>query len=87
MAFSSAIIVRTIAGNKKLHYGTFTSGSTTGGDIDTGLNVCESISLTAKGSSVVADAVTLNETLPVAGNAVTIVTTSGADGYWMAIGY
>ena len=87
MAFSSAITRQTIMGNKRVTEGTWTSGSTTGGDIDTGLNVCEFITLQAKGSSVSADAPVVNETLPIAGSAITIVTTSSVDGYWRAEGY
>ena len=88
MAFTSAISTKTVFGNKRVHYGTFTTSSTdTGGDIDTGLRSCEAIFLQQMAAAVTADAPVVNETLPVAGSAVTIVTTASADGYWMAIGY
>ena len=86
MAFSSTIAGRTRAGSKRIHYGTFNCASVTGGDIDTGLLVCESIMLTHKGSSVEASVGVVNETLPMPGNAITIVTSSSDVGYWMAIG-
>lgn len=87
MSFASAITHKTIFGNKRAHFGTFTNGaSDTGGDINTGLRSCEAIFLQAGGGT--ADkAGAVNETLPVAGSAVTIVTAANVDGTWMAIGY
>lgn len=88
MTMSSAITSKTVFGNKRIHFGTFTNGaSDTGGDIDTGLRSCEEIFLQVTGTAVAADACAVNETLPVAGSAVTIVTTANADGRFMAIGY
>jgi len=88
MAFTSAITAKTVFGNKRVHFGTYTTDSTdTGGDINTGLRSCEAIFLQQMASAVTADAPVVNETLPVAGSAVTIVQTASADGYWMAIGY
>ena len=88
MAFTSAITESITIGNKKVTFGTFTTSSTdTGGDINTGLTVCEFITFTHKGSAVSASPVTINETLPCAGSAVTIVTDDGVDGYWKAEGY
>lgn len=86
-ALTTSIRRRTVYGNTKVHYGTAT-GSGTGGEIDTGLRSCEMIVLQANHSSVSADAVTLNETLPCDGSAVTVIHTSGV-GYveFMAIGY
>jgi hypothetical protein len=87
MAFEDAITERSFSGNKAVTRGTFTNGGADeGGDIDTGLHRCEFIKLQHSGSSVVASAPVVNETLPVDGSAVTIVTTAGADGYWEAIG-
>jgi hypothetical protein len=87
MAFDSAITEKSQAGNKRVHWGTFVSTSVTGGDIDTGLRSCEHISFTCKGSAVAANAPAVNEDLPIAGAAVTIVTDSGQAGYWEAKGY
>ncbi len=88
MAFASAITSYGVRGNKKTRTGTYTNaGGDTGGNIDTGLTVCTDIVLTPSGSAVQTNAPVVNETLPVAGNAITIVTDDGADGYWEAEGY
>lgn len=87
MVFSSTITERTIMGNKKVYQGTYDCTGVTGGDIDTGLTVCQNIKFTQKGAAVTLNAPVVNETLPVAGNAVTIITDSGAAGYWEASGY
>lgn len=88
MTFASAISGRTVIGNKRKHWGTYTNtAGGTGGDIDTGLVMCENINFTVKSSSAVTSVPGLNETLPIAGSAVTIVTASNEVGYWEAIGY
>ena len=87
MAFASTIEYRTKAGDMTITMGTYTSNSSsTGGDIDTGLVQCRNIVLTPNDSSVEASAPVVNETLPVAGNAVTIVTIADEVGYWVAYG-
>lgn len=86
MAFSSTIEGRTTIGNKRVTYGSFDAASVTTGDIDTGLVICESLMLTHKGSAVETNVGTVDETLPVAGDAVTIVTNDSDTGYWLAIG-
>ena len=74
-------------GNKRIAWGTFTNGGgDTGGDIDTGLEVVEFMILQTAGTGVSADQHAVNETLPVDGSAITIVSTDGADGIWFAIG-
>jgi len=88
MAFSTTISQNPIAvGNRRMSWGTFSCASVATGDIDTGLRLCENIVLQQVSSAVVADAPVVNETLPVAGSAVTIVTTLGAAGNWVAWGY
>jgi hypothetical protein len=88
MTFSSTITSYSKSGDKIVTRGTYTNGSgDTGGDIDTGLTVCEFIQLQPSGSSVIATAPVVNETLPVAGSAVTVVTADNEDGYWRAEGY
>jgi len=87
MAFTSTIAGRTVAGNKRMHWGAWDGTGVTGGDIDTGLIIAESVMLTHLGSAVEAAVAVVNETLPIAGNAITIVCTSGDVGYWMAIGH
>lgn len=87
MAFASSVIGRNFSGSKARTWGTFTNtAGSSGGNIDTGLRMCESIKLQHGGAAVVASAPAVNETLPVAGSAVTIVTTADADGFWEAIG-
>lgn len=88
MAFTTTITSKTVFGNKRRHCGTFLSASSSaGGDINTGLRICEHINLTHVSSAVVASAPVVNETLPVAGSAVTIVTVANTGGYWEATGY
>jgi hypothetical protein len=87
MAFTSTITGRAVIGNKVAKWGTYaSSGGSTGGDINTGLHLAESVTLTPKGASVSSNAPAVNEDLPVAGNAVTIVTDADQAGYWQAIG-
>ncbi len=88
MTFANAIVGRNIEGNKRVTWGTYTNtNSGTGGDIDTGLIVCESIQFSVKSNAAVVSVPGLNETLPVAGSAVTIVTAADEVGYWRAMGY
>ena len=88
MAFTSAISGSSVFGNKRCAWGTYTSAaSSTGGDIDTGLEIVEHIQLTVKASAIqVAGGPVVNETLPIAGSAVTIVTVADGVGYWFAFG-
>lgn len=86
MAMTSAKVGETVIGNFRVTYGTWTAGGDTGGNINTGLRLCNIMLLTASGGSIVADAPTVNETLPYNGAAITIITTSNTSGYWMAFG-
>lgn len=77
-----------VLGNRKMTMGKYVNTeSTTGGNIDTGLRVCERLILQPTGSAGNATTPAVNETLPVDGSAVTIVTDAGADGDWIAFGY
>ena len=88
MTFASAITGRDSTDSQMVRYGTYTSSASgTGGDINTGLTMCNHIQLAPTGSAVVTDAPVVNETLPIAGSAVTIVTTQDEEGYWRAWGY
>lgn len=88
MAFASAVVEQGVMGDKKYSRGTYTNGSgETGGDIDTGLAVCEALMLQPGGSAAIATAPVVNETLPVAGSAVTVVNADNEDGNWFAFGY
>lgn len=88
MAFAFTIVEQSYEGNKRVVRGTFanTAGST-GGDINTGLTNCTSILLQHTGAAVVASAPVANETFPVAGGAVTIVTVADTAGHFEAKGY
>ena len=88
MAFSTTITLNpTAVGNRRMSMGTFDCASVTGGNIDTGLRSCEAIVLQQVSSAVVADAPVVDETLPVAGSAVTIATTTSTAGTWIAWGF
>lgn len=92
MAFTSTISfsmgANMTVGAKKMAWGTYANASgSTGGNIDTGLKVVESMSLQPKGTAVIATAAVINETLPCDGSAVTIVTAADENGTWQAIGY
>lgn len=86
MVFSSTITKRTVIGNVRTSYGNFTSGGTTGGDVATGLTAVDFFAITHKDTAVEANCPVANETFPDAPAAITIVTDSGKDGVWMAIG-
>jgi len=89
MAFSSTITsgVPRVRDGKLMTWGTFTNaGGSTGGNIDTDLAYVDQMFLQHSGAAAIADQPSVNETLPVAGSAVTIVTTADKSGYWMAIG-
>lgn len=88
MAFASAVVEETVFGNKRVVIGTFASSSSgTGGDITTGLTNCDAFFLQPKGSAVTANESVVNETFPLAGGVVTIVTDADLTGTFMAIGY
>jgi len=72
-----------------MSFGTYTNGTAgdTGGNVDTGLKTCEHFQIQPKGSSVIATQSVVNETFPLAGSAITIVTSDDEDGYWSAIGW
>ena len=55
MAFTSVVTRQSVRGDKRVFHGTFeNTGGDSGGDIATGLTVCEQIVLQHTGSSVVA---------------------------------
>jgi hypothetical protein len=87
MAFSATKKGESVFGNLRMTHGTYDGGGETGGNINTGLHQCVAMQLTAGGAGIVADAPTINETFPCDGSAVTIITTSDKDGFWMAYGY
>lgn len=88
MAFSFAITKISYFGDKKIVYGTFAnSGGSTGGDIKTGLTNCELLQFQHTGAAVVTNVPVVNETFPVAGGEVTVVTDADKGGVFIAYGY
>jgi hypothetical protein len=87
MTVTTTVTGKGVFGSKKWRCGTY-SASDTGGDIATGLKIIEFIDVQAGGASIVADAPTVNETLPLKGTAgaVTIIVTNATTGFWLAIG-
>lgn len=88
MAFSYTVKKRDDSvGTFKVVTGTYTNESgDTGGDIKTGLHRVYHIDLQPTGSSVVATQGAVNETMPLAGGTVTVVTADDEDGTWIAFG-
>lgn len=70
-----------------MSWGTWDGGGDSGGNIDTGLRLCDFITLTPDSGTGPAAAPTVNETLPCDGSAVTIALGEDVNGYWMAWGY
>jgi len=87
MAFTSTITGRDVVGSKVRTWGTYaSSGSGTGGDIDTGIHSVDFMLLSPVGSAVGTNVPKVNETLPIAGSAVTIITDADEIGNWQAFG-
>lgn len=89
MTFSSAVTKRTVFGDRKVVWGSYTNATADmGGDIATGLVCVEQFFLQRGGTAATAlIASTVNEVLPLASGTVTIVTAPYEPGYWMAVGY
>lgn len=87
-AITTTIDQRDGTSTQRIVYGHFTPGANTGGEINTSLEKLYQIYFMHQHSSVVADKIAVNETMPCAGNNVTIVHTSTPGGiiYFMAIG-
>lgn len=86
MAFTQSIIAKTVFGNKRIVLGTYDCTAVTGGDISTGLKSVDMCILTPTGAAVDTNEASVNETMPLNGGDVTIVTDSGATGQFLAIG-
>jgi len=67
--------------------GTFTNaGGDSGGDITIALNYCTDFDLHPQGTGAIATQGVVNETYPITGKAVSVVTPAGVDGTWVARG-
>tara|TARA_R100000329_G_C7550427_1_gene194488 strand:+ start:422 stop:694 length:273 start_codon:yes stop_codon:yes gene_type:complete len=89
MAFSYTVEnAQTLEGRTKIVFGTWNSAGVTGGEIVTGLTTVQTFVIAHTGSSTEAAAAVINETLPLsnATGTVTLVTTSGDTGTYIAIG-
>ncbi len=92
MAFSATPLdkVPNKIGDRKITVGIWgNDSSSTGGDINTGLRVCENLTLQEQGTTVSTanPVVSANPTdFPVDGSAVTIVTDADAKGWYIAYG-
>ena len=90
MSWSSTITERPAAyiNGKLMSWGTWAADAVTSGNIDTGLAICDFIALTPYGSAAGTLAISVNETMPCTGSAVTIDigTSVDVDGYWWAFG-
>lgn len=93
MAFAYTFKNSNIEGAKKKTWGTYTSsGGGTGGDIYTGLRVCDNLVLSPKGAAVATNQSVVNGTFPIvrssgqASAKVTIVTDENQAGTWEAFG-
>ena len=87
MAFTSTILNKYVFGNRRVHSGTWTSGTpSTGGAIETGLKRIEIAKAWHKGAAVEADVAVINDTFPKAASTFTIVCTADDEGYWEATG-
>lgn len=87
MAFTAAVVERGIKGNKRVIQGTYVNtGGSTGGSVTTGLSRCDSFIIEPNGAAVSANAPVTNNTFPLSGGVVTVITTADEDGYWTAEG-
>lgn len=85
MAFSFTKQSESNIGSLKIVCGGYNCSGVTGGDINTGLSYVYGLFLQPKGTSVSANQPVVNESLPKA-DGITIVTTSGEVGTWIAVG-
>jgi len=85
MAFTSAVTDVRVQGNRKIAYGTFTNaGTDSGGEIDTGLSYVD-VFLYSVSSHLGAESMKVTKNSSSAGK-VTVVSSDGADGDWVAFG-
>lgn len=86
MTIVTTINGKTVFGNKRVHYGTSViSGDVATDDVVTGLTRVDSMTVVVKGGTQKGSAI--NETLPISGTDITVVTESNNQTfYWEAIG-
>jgi len=87
MAFAYTVDKVLTGLNGRVVIGTYTNtGGSTGGDVSTGLTNTYSFIPVAKGAAVTANAPAPNETFPLSGDTVTIVTAANEVGTFTAFG-
>jgi hypothetical protein len=87
MAITTALVGRSVLGDKAMTWGTYTDTSEgTEDNVNTKLHLCELFFIIPYGSAALTDAGAVNETLPVAGSAVTFIVVASQSGLWVAIG-
>lgn len=87
MAFTSAVSLTTVFGNKRVAFGTYGStGGGTGGSVNTNLSTVENFILQPNNATILASESVTNATFPTNGGMVPIVTNADEVGNWMATG-
>jgi len=91
MTFSTTITVKTVWGNKRVHYGIVSQQSgDEGGVVKTGLRKIESFDIWAGGKAIHEQAPTVNATFPIvpgdASGIVVILGSGVSTAYWLAVG-
>jgi hypothetical protein len=87
MGFTSEITQRLTIGGKRFNFGSYASSDgATGGELITGMYEKVDCVILIPYGSAVTDQPVCNETFPLAGSAVTIVTAANESGFWVAIG-
>lgn len=88
MAFTATTSSITVFGNKRIVIGSYTNTSgSSGGDVETGLLSVDFVSLTPNAAAIApTTSVAVNETLPLSGGTVTVVTGVDESGYFMVVG-
>ena len=81
MAFSNTMLNRIKMGGSVIEIGTFTNDSTAGGEVGTSLSRVDGFIIQPTGAAVNANEASVNETFPLAGSAVTVVTDSDSETY------
>ena len=87
MSIATALVGRSVLGDKAMTWGTYTDSSAgTADDVNTKLHLCELFFIIPYGATAITDAGAVDETLPVAGSAVTFIVKASQAGLWVAIG-
>ena len=87
MSITDTFVGRSVMGSECMTWGTYEDSSAgTEDDINTKLHICTRMILQPYGSAAGTDAPAINETFPLDGSAVTIITVASETGMWVAWG-